>query len=59
MVLPSLKKLGLDPLFTNLRPVSNLAYISKLAERSVFNQMHDHLVRSDLSCTAICLSSVP
>ena len=42
------KKLGLDPLFTNLRPVSNLAYISKLAERSGFNQMHDHMVRSDL-----------
>ena len=47
VVVPSLKKLSLDPLFTNLRPVSNLAYISKLAERSVFNQMHDHLVRSD------------
>ena len=48
VVVPSLKKFGLDPLFTNLRPVSNLAYISKLAERSVFNQMHDHLVSSDL-----------
>ena len=28
--------------------MNNLACISKLAERSVFNQMHDHLVRSDL-----------
>ena len=48
VVVPLQKKSGLDPLFTNLRPVNNLAYISKLAERSVFNQMHDHLVRSDL-----------
>ena len=48
VVVPLLKKSGLDPLFTNLRPVNNLVYISKLAERSVFNQMHDHLVRSDL-----------
>ena len=48
VVVPSLKKFGLDPLFTTLRPVTNLADISKLAERSVFNQIHDHLVRSDL-----------
>ena len=46
--MPLLKKSGLDPLFTNLHPMNNLAYISKLAEHSVFNQMHDHLVKSDL-----------
>ena len=31
-----------------MRPVSNLAYISKLTERAVFNQTYDHLVRSAL-----------
>ncbi|KAL9978241.1 hypothetical protein ACROYT_G015736 [Oculina patagonica] len=35
-------------MFKNLRPVSNLAYISKLTERAVFNQTYDHLVRSGL-----------
>ena len=48
VVKPLLKKSGLDPIFKNLRPVSNLAYISKLAERAVFNQTYDHLVRSGL-----------
>ena len=35
-------------MFKNLRPVSNLAYISKLTERAVFNQTYDHIVRSGL-----------
>ena len=48
MVIPLLKKLGLESLFKNLRPVSNLAYISKLTERAVFNQIYDHFVRSGL-----------
>ena len=48
VVIPLLKKLGLESLFKNLRPVSNLAYISKLTERAVFNQIYDHLVRSGL-----------
>ena len=48
MVIPLLKKPGLESLFKNLRPVSNLAYISKLTGRSVFNQIYDHLVRSGL-----------
>ena len=46
VVIPLLKKLGLESLFKNLRPVSNLAYISKLTERAVFNQIYDHHVRS-------------
>ena len=41
VVMPLLKKPGLESLF-----VSNLAYISKLNGRSVFNQIYDHLVRS-------------
>ena len=48
MVIPLLKKPGLESLFKNLRPVSNLAYISKLTGRAVFNQIYDHLVRSGL-----------
>lgn len=38
VVIPLLKKLGLDSVFKNLRPVSNLAYIPKLTEHAVFNQ---------------------
>ena len=48
IVIPLLKKPGLDSIFKNLRPVSNLAYVSKLIERAVFNQTYDHLVRSGL-----------
>ena len=48
VIIPLLKKLGLESLFNNLRPVSNLAYISKLIERAVFNQTYDHLARSGL-----------
>jgi len=48
VVIPLLKKLGLESLFKNLCPVSNLAYISKLTERTVFNQTYDHLVQSGL-----------
>ena len=46
--IPLPKKLGVDSVFKNLRPVSNLAYISKLLERVVFNQIYDHIVRSGL-----------
>ena len=48
MVIPLLKKPGLKSLFKNLRPVTNLTYVSKLTERAVFNQIYDHLVRSGL-----------
>ena len=39
VVMPLLKKPGLECLFKNFRPVSNLAYVSKLTERAVFNQI--------------------
>ena len=48
MVIPLLKEPGLESLFKNLRPASNLAYISKLTEHTVFNQIYDHLVQSSL-----------
>ena len=57
MVIPLLKKPGLEPVFKNLRPVSNLAYNSKLTERAVFNQIYDHLVRS-LSEITIYISPI-
>ena len=44
IILPILKKAGLESSFDNLRPISNLAYISKLIERAVYNQIHDHLL---------------
>ena len=45
---PLLKKAGLDTEFKNLRPVSNLQFVSKLTERAVFEQLQDHLMRFDL-----------
>jgi len=42
-VRPLLKKPNSDATFTNLRPISNLPVASKLTERAVFLQMHDHL----------------
>ena len=35
---PLLKKIDLEPVFTNYHPVSNLSYLSKLIERTVCNQ---------------------
>ena len=40
LVFPLLKKSGLDVIFKNFRPVSNLSFVSKLIERAVFNQIH-------------------
>ena len=44
LVNPLRKKPGLDLVFKNYRPVSNHQYVSKLTERAVFNQIHDHMV---------------
>ena len=43
LVHPLLKKSGLDLKFQNLRPVSNLPFISKLTESAVANQMQTHM----------------
>lgn len=40
---PLLKKPGLDSVFKNLRPVSNLPFLSKLTERAVFYQTYKHM----------------
>ena len=36
--------LVLDLVFKNYRPLSNFQHVSKLTERAVFNQVHDHMV---------------
>ena len=48
MVLPLLKKDDLEPIFKNYRPVSNLQFVSKLAESAVAKQLHHHMVANDL-----------
>ena len=48
LVLPLLKKPGLDILFKNFRPVSNLPFVSKLTESAVYNQTHGHICKNNL-----------
>ena len=43
LVRPLLKKDGLPPVFKNFRPVSNLAFISKLVETVVAKQLRHYL----------------
>ena len=49
LVLPLLKKPGVDILFKNFRPVSNLPFVSKLTESAViYNQTHNHICMNNL-----------
>lgn len=48
LVHPLLKKLGLELIFQNLRPVSNLQYISKFTENTVFIQTHGQMVTNNI-----------
>ena len=48
LVDPRLKKSGQAASLTNLRPVSNLQFISKLTERAVSDQTAQHVSRSGL-----------
>ncbi|CAB4017696.1 Hypothetical predicted protein, partial [Paramuricea clavata] len=48
LVKPLIKKKGPDALFTNLRPISNLQYISKLTERAVYDQTYHHMMTHEL-----------
>ncbi len=47
LVIPLIKKLGLDCIFPNYRPVSNLPFVGKLTERAVIEQEKNHM---DLHC---------
>ena len=42
------KRFGLDPLYKNFRPVSNLPYVSKLVERSASDQLFAHMSSNGL-----------
>ena len=48
LVKPSLKKSGLERIFKNFRPLSNLNFISKLLESAVLIQIQDHLYSQNL-----------
>ena len=48
VVTPLLKKQGLDLVFKNFRPISNLSFVSKLAERVVADQIQSYLNENDL-----------
>ena len=48
IVIPLLKKLGLELIKKNYRPVSNLPFVSKLIEKAVALQLIDHLTANQL-----------
>lgn len=48
LVLPILKKAGLDAVFKNYHPVSNLSFISKVTKKAVFLQIDNHMKKHDL-----------
>ena len=49
LLLPILKKLNADfEQFSNFRPVSNLKFLSKLIEKTVFVQLNSYLGENDL-----------
>ena len=48
LVLPLLKKLGLELSLKNYRPLSNLQYISQLTEEAIFQRMHSHMTINSL-----------
>ena len=48
IVRPLIKKIGLDLIYKNFRPVSNLSFISKLVEKAALCQFLDHCKEYDL-----------
>lgn len=49
VITPILKKPGADPNnFNNLRPISNLPFVSKILEKTVASQIHHHLSQNSL-----------
>ena len=46
LVKPLLKKPGLDPIFKNYRPVSNLSFVSKIIEEAASFQIQDHIKKN-------------
>ena len=49
IIFPLIKKQGLDPeILKNYRPVANLSFISKIIEKAIATQIHDHLINNDI-----------
>ena len=48
IVRPTLKKIGLELLLNNDRPVSNLSFLSKLLEKAALVQLMEHCCSNDL-----------
>ena len=49
IIFPLIKKQGLDPeILKNYRSVANLSLISKIIEKAIATQMHDHLINNDI-----------
>ena len=49
IIFPLIKKQGLDPeILRNYRPVANLSFISKIIEKAIATQIHDHLINNDI-----------
>ena len=46
LIIPLIKKLGLELIFKSYRPVSNLQFVSKVVERAVLQQNSDHMKSS-------------
>ena len=55
---PQLKRDGLDLVFNNFRPESNLQYISKLAESAVAKQLQNHVFQKFVPCAPVSVSPV-
>ena len=50
LLLPALKKVGLEVAFKNFRPISSLPFVSKLSEREDADQLMQHTVDQGLDC---------
>ena len=49
IIFPLIKKQVLDPeILKNYRPVANLSFISKIIEKAIATQIHDHLINNDI-----------
>ena len=49
IIFPLIKKRDLDPeILKNYRPVTNLSFISKIIEKAIATQIHDHLINNDI-----------
>ena len=49
IIVPLIRKQGLDPkILKNYRPVAKLSFISKIIEKAIATQIHDHLKNNEI-----------